>query len=220
MRNMQKLFILLIFGMTTVSFGKNPVGENASYEINRSRSRTSSIIRNGSFEAEVTAHVPEGQKGPSYNNFYKYKLSLRLMGTQEGEGNFELIEEVYTPEFIAKVKAEQEVRTEQFTARYLGQEDVTTKDGHSYPGCEYIGIYDIDLSQVNGLSKLVYDVLVANKLVDENKEVGKPANGDLEDLTIKIAVHQDVPVLGGAKIDLSGIYQGVSFKAGFDYILP
>lgn len=221
MQNMHRFFLLLILGITTTSYAEDPVGEHAQYQLDRKRSRTSSVIMKGSFQAEVTSHVPEGENGPSFNNFYQYDLSLRFMGRQEGEGNFELIEEVYTPEFIAKVKAEQEVTTEQFTARYLGQEDVTTKDGFNYPACEYIAISDIDLSQINGLSELVHKLFLADNFVDNGKEIGKPIrNGDLENLVIKIAVHPDVPVLGGAQIDLSGIYQGVSFKAGFDYLHP
>ncbi|NRA44239.1 MAG: hypothetical protein HRU09_04690 [Oligoflexales bacterium] len=220
---MQKIFLLSLLGMSTVSFGNNPVGENASYKLDRSRSRTSSIIIAGSFKAKVTEHIPEGEKGPSYNNFYQYDLSLRILGRQKGEGNFELIEEVYTPEFIEKVKNEQVVTTEQFTAKYLVQEDVRTNDGSSYPASDYIAISDIDLSQINGLRKLVHQLFAANELVTESKPGGKPIGGDtgdLQNLVIKIAVHSEVPVLGGAKIDLSGIYQGVNFKAGFDYIHP
>lgn len=216
MQSMYYYFLLSILGFATVSFGQNPVGELAKYKLDRSRSRTSSIFMNGNFQAEVTAHVPEGEDGPSYNNFYRYDFFLRIMGRQKGDGNFELIEEVYTPEFISRLKVEQEISTTQFKARYLGQEDVRTGDGSQYPGSEYISIYDIDLSQINGLSTFIRDLFISNNLL------GKPIGGteELQDLKIKVAVHPNVPVIGGAKIDLSGIYQGVNFKAGFDYQKP
>ena len=223
MLGMSKLILLSALSIATVSFGKNPVGENARYKLDRSRSRTSSIIMSGNFQAEVTDYLPEGEKGPSYNNFYQYDLSLRILGRQKGDGNFELIKDVYGPEFINKVKTEEEVTTDQFKARYLGQEDVTTSDGSSYPACDFIAIYDIDLSQINGLRELVHNLFVANSLLEGDDSMRKPiggGTGDLQNLVIKIAVHPDVPVLGGAKIDLSGVYQNVSFKAGFDYLHP
>jgi hypothetical protein len=139
-------------------------------------------------------------------------------GTRSGNGTFDILAQYLSPEFLEKVKQDEVISTENFKIKYLGSEDVTTKEGKLYEKCDLVLIYDIKLQNITaqGNSGNFLEAFIP-----------PPANGpikgpvklaEVEQLTIKTAVkHGMVPVFGAARIDLSAIVRGMRVRAGFDY---
>ena len=51
-------------------------------------------------------------------------------------------------------------------------------------------------------------------------EAASDGSTTIENLQIHAYIHPSVPALGAAKLDISGVVNGISVKAGFDYKRP
>lgn len=166
---------------------------------------------------EVKAYLPKEEDGPAYHNYYSYDFFLRLIGRKNGTGSIDIDEKAYTQEFINEVKEKGIVTTEDFKIKYVAQKDATTLDGNTYHGCDFLLVYDVNINAKMPIFKLIKIIFgQVNPYLNEN--IGLPEMEEIENLELLIGMKKDrVPVVGAVKIDLSGSYQGMAFKAGFDF---
>lgn len=193
------------------------VGETAHYKLDRSRNRTTSLIQSGTFTLKVDEHLPQHPEGEAFKVLYNYKLSIMFGGDQNGSGETTVLAQYFTQEFLDKVKKDEVVTTDQFKVRYLGTENVSTKN-ETYANCDIIQIYDIKTQQLDPmLAKMLLEA--ANQSLAEDDP--SMQMNELKDVKVKAAVKTGkVPVFGAAKIDISAIARGMNVRAGFDYEAP
>ena len=209
MKSMVQKIIILIFMLNSNPLVGNPIGETAKYKIDPSRSRTSAIIKDGHFTISAKEFLNESKHGPIYANQIHYEMYLRFMEPKIGDEKVNIIEKIYSDDFVNEVKKEDIVTTSQFHAKYLGVEDTETIDGHQYPQSDFILLYNIDLDQVNILTQIIRHVF--------HLTPNDPA-AEIEDLKVKLAIHKKVPLIHSPKMDISGLYRGTLLKAGFDVL--
>lgn len=196
----------------------DPVGEEAAYELVRSRSRTSSLITDGTFNIKVLERTEDTDNGPAFRSQYEYDLKIQFAGDQNGDGELHIPIEFFTPEFMEKLRQDGEAETNWFKIKYLGRGPTSTSDGRNYPDADKILIYDIETQQSDKLPAFVAQAIhMAVKALSHNKNLAK---GELEDIKIKGDIVQGLPVLGAARMDISGKYSGFNIKAGFDFVTP
>jgi len=199
------------------------MGEEAHYKLDRSRARTSSLIKRGVVTVKVTEELPDEPKGPAYKLRYLYDLTVAFMGQRVGEDDIKVPQRYFTPEFLAELKEKGELEAEEFKIKYLGTEDVTTIDGTQYRGCDVVLLYDIKQNEVSQMAGFVHAVLdpVAAQMAAQGEQ---PSPGDKmasEDVKVRAAIKQGaIPVIGAARVDISAVTQGMPVSAGFDYMAP
>ena len=185
--------LLMTIAMPGESRGqsRNPAGETANYEVDTDRDRTSREIRNGEMHASVGDQRQDPTDGSTYDVVIDYSFQTLTMGRQSGSTTVHVPEQYFSLAFIEDLRRNGEWHGPQFSLRHLGVSDVSTMDGHFYPACDGILIYDI-----------------------------RDAGDDVEDLEITTQVSPGVPVLGAVKLDVSGRYRRIPLKAGADYLAP
>jgi hypothetical protein len=184
---------------------RDPSGESASYTLDHDSARTSSEIESGTMTATVGAHT-DGTDGPAYDVDVNYDFDIVFVGKESGTKTVGVPDEYFTPEFAARLRATGHYESPKFKIDYLGQENATTLDGHTYPGCDRIKIYDIkDTAPVRAIAAAMLRV---------------PQLSSIENLVILGDIYQGVPVLGAVKLDVSGDYEGMHLIAGGDYVAP
>lgn len=207
-----KNFLSLLLAVPFVtSVAHANIGERANYFLDKSSNRTHSMIRSGVVKTKVTGFDRS-------NNVYKikadYKLNVMFRGTQRGTRTLDVPPEYMNRELLERLRREKKIVMPKYKLRHLGYKSVRNKDGNRYENCDVIEFHDIDTSgmEMKGLRPFVQILIDAAKAQFnlEKKE-------QIKNLRIKAHVHRSIPVLGAAKVDMSGIAQGFSFKAGFDY---
>ncbi|MCB0422199.1 MAG: hypothetical protein KDD61_14470 [Bdellovibrionales bacterium] len=202
---------------TITIYAKDLVGESASYELDRSRQRTTGMIKRGEVDAMVADFLPNDPNGPSYLVNLRYDLKVSFVGNKQGELGLSATQDFFTPEFLERLRNEKEISEPKFKIRHIGFGDAQLKGGHSYPSCDIVEIYDIDTTQANSFNilGLAYSILQEAAI-----QAGPGAAAEIEDMMIKAYVCANIPVIGAAKIDMTGKTSGYNFKAGFDYVVP
>lgn len=193
------------------SVARDPLGETADYKVDRNSSRTTSMIQSGTMNASVDSYDPDNADGASYAVKIDYTLKIQFMGTRSGTEMVTVPEEYFTPEFMEDLRANGSYSSESFKVEHLGYADVRTMDGGVYPNCDKVRIYDIDTSKGGKFVDFAKMLLASGQ---------QHFDGDFEDMEIIGHIKEGLPVLGAAKIDVSGIYQGMRVKAGADYQRP
>jgi hypothetical protein len=201
------LALLSLPGLST-DFERDPVGESAYYEIDASGGRTSSMIRSGEMTASVTQFVENHSQGPSYEVQLDYVFRIVFVGTRSGSEVTAIPAEYFSSEFMEQLRRDGEYHTDQFSARHLGYGDARNMDGRFYHNCDRVLIYNVQTASPDLLTAMALKLLG----VDPSRR------GDIEDLEIQTMIYPEVPVLGAVKLDVSGVYQGTSVKAGSDYM--
>ncbi len=188
----------------TFAATRSPTTEIANYQLDKSSSRTTSIVKDGSVSMGVVGQSP-------YKLKITYRLKLSVGGNRQGDLLIDLPEGFFEGEFMDKLRRDGHFETSSLKIDHLGYSDVTTLDGHSYAHCDIVKIYDIVLSkETKGLFKLLKDLSGDDLAAEE----------DFKDISIVGAVYPGIPVLGAVKVDLAGKYLGVSVRAGGDYVSP
>jgi hypothetical protein len=207
---------LLLFFYANLSFAqevlvRDPIGEVADYKVDRASARTSGLIQSGVMKAAVTTYQPDHADGPSYEMQIDYTFRIQFVGTRSGTEVVTVPEVYFTPEFMQELRDNGEYITDSFKVQHLGYADARNLDGGFYPNCDKIKIYDVQKPN-NGL------VRMADRLL----KTGDPIDPDagFEDMVIVAHIKEGLPVLGAAKIDVSGVYDGMRVKAGSDYERP
>ena len=174
---------------------RNPLGEHAYYVVDRDRSRTSALVRDGHLSADVDSFQVDDTAGPEYHTALDWQLKLNPVGTRAGNQAIQIPEIYFSPQFIVDLRANGAFESPRFKARHMGYGDATDRNGTTYPHCDIVYIYDIDAKTDAGAGK-----------------------GDrIEGLAITAHVAQGVPVIGAVLLDITGKFEGAPFKAGADY---
>ena len=189
---------------------RDPLGERAPYQLDKSRARTTSMIESGSADAVVTEYLPNHERGPSYNVDLNYDFVVQFYGHQKGTSKWAFSKEFFEPGFMENLRATGSYVTPDYKIRHEGYADAQNKDGVLYPHCDVILIYDVVIPEgKNAISS----ILEAAAGMNPNAK----GNPQIEDLKIRAHIFAATPVLGAVKLDLSGVTQGMNVKAGFDY---
>ena len=183
---------------------RDPVGEKASYQLDRQRSRTSSLITGGEFKAQVVEKNEDVDGEISFRTVLHYQLRLGFFARKTGFVGLNIPADYFSKGFMEKLREEGSYETAQFTIRHLGRSDVRSKSGVIYKDADLIKIFDITTEQ------------------DYNDGINSYASegSALEDLVVTAAIYPGVPVLGAVQIDVAGYYQGKRIRAGADYVVP
>lgn len=198
-----RLFLSLILSSMLMA-SPSPLGESAKYQLDKDPKRTSSFIKSGWFNADVTHFLAE-KIPPAYQIVIQYAFKIYLVGTQQGTEKTLIDKNYFDPEFLENLRLAGHYEGAQFKVDHLGFADAKTLDGHVYPHCDRLRFYDV--VSVHPLTHLIASMLAS-------------PDGEIQDLVIHAHVFFGIPVLGGAKIDVSGLYEGLRFKVGVDFVSP
>ena len=119
---MRNLVMLAALALGSLSFQvvADPVGEVADYKLDRDMNRTSSVIKQGVFKAEVTDYLPDQETGPAYKIQIDYDVLIQFYGRRTGTEYVDSPEEFFTPEFMQNLRDAGEIHYPQFKIRQLG----------------------------------------------------------------------------------------------------
>lgn len=183
----------------------SPVGEKANYVLNDSSDRSSWIIKNGKAEATVKSYETSGPFGPGYVVEIKYDLSVRFKGRQQGTIGLLVPEQIFAANFINELASHHPMSFGTFDLDYHGEASAKDANDRLYNPCSKTRIFNIN-SNYHPNTAHTNGVFVLYAMGDE-----------IENLEVKMKVHDSVPVVGAVELDVSGSASGISFKAGFDY---
>lgn len=196
---------------TAAELLRDPIGETASYVVDRAASRTSSLVLGGTLDAVVTGALPDNDP-PAYEVKLDYNFRIRFVGTQQGTEVMPFDQVYFTPEFLAQLRIDGEYHSNNFKVRHLGYGHARNMDGAYYPNCDKLLIYDVATAAASPLTRLGAAL------------VGRLDHGDfagpIEDLEIVAHISYGQPVIGAVKLDVTGVYNGIDVKAGADYKTP
>ena len=205
-----------VFGAASGAMAqRNPVGEKCDYQLDRNAQRTSNLIQSGSLAAEITMRKPDAEGGPAYETKIDYMFRITLIGNRSGTEYVDAPESFFTEEFLQELRRTGHFESPQFKIDHQGFADATTLDGHRFPNCDKLKIYDIDQGDRSALVEFAR-AMVRNSVAEENLTTEET----IEDLVLHAHVFYGVPVLGAVKLDVSGKYSGINIKAGADYKTP
>ncbi len=210
------LSLLAAISFSHKSLASERIGETASFDLDKSRNRTSSLIQEGAITTTIIAYNQEtAETKATYTTQIDYDLDILMAGNQEGTEKQMIEESFFTEEFIIRLRREQLVQTDNFKVKHLGYENVSNKDGALYKNCDILSFYDINMNISSDFNRLVQ--ALANQVEDEDSDEDNDKDV-IEDISIKMARKEGLPVLSVAKLDITGRHSGIRFKAGFDYI--
>lgn len=214
MRLSLSLLSLCWFLLGAASENRNPVGEYAYYKLDRNGARTSGMFTRGEFETKVT-HELLNENGKVFQVKLDYSLTVQFMGTQTGSELIDVPAEYFSEEFLQQIRQTGTYETEDFKVRHMGFADARNMDGEFYANCDKLLFYDIETSQSSGMRGMLFKGVQA---AYADAGFVPPTDGDIENLKLLVHVKYGLPVLGGVKLDVSGVYRGMNLKAGADYM--
>lgn len=202
----------MVFG-TTAFADRNPVGEKADYMLDRNAQRTSNLIQSGTLAAEITGRNPDAEGGPVYNAKIDYSFRITLIGNRSGTELVDAPADFFTEEFLMELRRTGHYESPQFKIDHEGFADATTLDGHRFPHCDKLKIYDIDQGSHSPLLDMA-------RAMVRSANAGQTTDNTIQDLVLRAHISYGVPVLGAVKLDVSGKYSDINIKAGADYKTP
>lgn len=197
------LLVVPVFFASLSFAGPDPLGQKANYKVDLNPARTSNMIKGGTIVANV-AKKQETASGPTYIVDLNYTFKVTFLGNQTGVESVAVEEKFFTEEFIKELREKKHYEGENFKADHMGFADAKTLDGKMYKNCDKILMYDMKKPPA------FVDELFA-RVVDDTR-------AEIKDMKALLHIYQGLPVLGGAKVDISGKYQGNNVKAGADYM--
>ena len=201
---------------------RQPLGQSAYLKIDTSGSRTSGMVRSGELHRTVLGEDRSNPADLGFSVKNHCKVSILFMGTKEGEVVSHVSGTIFSAQFLEDLRAGQIYSTPELKIKHNGYKDARNMDGHQYLHADELYIYDIDTNSDAGgfgLSCLSNAMLAAAQVQAKARgEVVDLAQG-IEDLKITVLLHHDAPVIGEAKLDMTGLYNGSSVKLGGDYIV-
>lgn len=205
----------LLFSVSFAVFARDPLGERASYKLDRSSTRTSSTVRDGKSLGTVTEKIVGNDASISYDVKIDYDLDVFLAGRRTGSEIFRFPAAYFTEEFFVELRKKKYYEDANMKMRHEGFSDARTMDGKVYPNCDKLYIYDIKRPERMAFFDL------AEMISHSMHDLGWVQDSDLaDDMVVRAHVFYGVPVLGGVKLDITGTMSGFKIKTGFDYIAP
>lgn len=209
---MFKTFVLgasLSFGFSGTSLARNPVGDFAKYELDKGSGRTSYLIRSGNLETRV---LSEG--AGVYRSTLAYDVNVLMAGRKKGVEELDVPAEFFSKNFRKDLRRHKISDQGIFKLKHLGVETVTTKSGITYKDCDKILAYDIKMNESSDFQEFIQEALKTQyEFLDDDDIVRE----GVRDAKVVLHITDGIPVLGAAKIDVSGVVSGFRMKAGFDY---
>ena len=201
--------LILTTGFTSnASIRRDPMGETASYQLDKNGSRTTSMIQSGSALATVTEFLPEHENGPSYNVNFDFDFVVQFSGRQKGTIKFIFGQDFFEEQFMVSLRERGTYVGPDFKINHEGFADARNLDGNFYPHCDKVLFYDVKIPESSEAADFLYRLVGIDPM-----RADKPP---IENLKIRAHVYQGVPVIGAVKVDLSGIINGINFKVGLD----
>jgi hypothetical protein len=197
-------FCCIAFSQSLVASKRDPLSEVANYQLDKNSSRTTSIVKDGAISMSVVPEAP-------YKLKINYRLKLSIGGNRQGNLIMQLPDGFFSDDFVARLRQVKHLETPSLKIDHIGFADASTLDGHVYPNCDMVKIYDIVPSSETAALFRLLKVVSGNELAAEE---------DFKDVSLVGAIYPGVPVLGAVKFDLAGKYMGVSVRAGGDYVAP
>jgi len=194
--------------------GRDPIGEQAYYQLDKNSQRTTSMIKDGYFTTQV-AGVSENAASPSFDVNLVYHFDIQFMGVQEGNRDVVIEQKYFTEAFLQEIRQSGQYETTDFKVKHMGYATVINMDRTRYENCDKLLFYDIKTSSSNPIAKLLLAAAEAS-LISRGGSIGP--DPEIENLKILTHVKYGIPVLGAVKIDMSGVVQGMNVKAGGDYL--
>lgn len=205
MNHIFRIFVVTLF-VSLPAFAEGILGETADYIVDKDPKRTSGMIKKGSFNAVVSNFVQQTVSAPaSYEVSLNYNLNISIVGNQQGSQKALLEEKFFTEEFLEDLRKNGTYEGPNFKAKHLGYANAKTLDGNYYPNCDRVLLYD--LKQTPTAEFFSEMLATAHDLTRDQ----------IENLQVVAHIYPGIPVLGGAKIDVSGKYSGMNVKMGADY---
>ncbi len=209
---------MLLFVLSMDIFARDPQGEAVKYKLNRSRIRTSGVIRKGSFAIAVGSRRTEEGKTNLYQTKIDYDLDLLVGGKQKGVKTIDVPAKYFDPDFMEKLRKVGQSDEGDFKLKYIGKADVEIPLG-SFPACDKILVYDVktNLTELSSFLNLapgeIYDAQLA-------EAVPPTDNLDVSDVEVTLYITNRVLAIGAVQIDLTAKVSGFDIIAGLDYTLP
>jgi hypothetical protein len=194
--------------------GRDPIGEDAYYQLDKNSQRTSNMIKDGYFTTQVSG-VSENAASPSFDVNLVYHFDIAFMGVQEGTRDVVIEQKYFTEAFLQEIRLSGQYETADFKVKHMGYASVVNLDRTRYENCDKLLFYDIKTTSTNPVAQLLLAVAEAN-LISRGGNIGP--DPEIENLKILTHVKYGIPVLGAVKIDMSGVVQGMNVKAGGDYL--
>ena len=169
------------------------------YELNKDRQRTSRIIKKGHLRAfmerrEATQVVK-----------LEYELEVVFYGKKRGSSEKKLPAEFFTEAFLIKLREAGEMTYEDTLIRHLGMADIQNKDGLRYLNCHKIHLIDQRRAEEED-----------SRTQQENPDDGIFSHR-AKNLEATLWMHQRVPGIKAARVDVKGKQNGMNIHIGFDY---
>ena len=201
---------LLVLGLTVLfqqSVKANDIlGQTADYLLDKDPARTSSMISSGTVKAVVNQFVENSTSKGAYEIALNYTFNIVMLGKYEGVEKELVDREYFQEDFMINLRKEGHYEGESFKAIHQGFADAKNMDGKTYPHCDKVLLYDLKQPEMLALARSLF-----SEILGVNRD-------SIEDLKAVVHFYAGLPVLGGAKIDVSGTYSGQKIKAGGDFV--
>ncbi len=183
------------FILPTPAGATDPVGESGVWELDWTNGRTSRYVASGGATAAITEFLPDLPAGPAYNVRLEYDLTIYVHGNEHSTLDIALSSDFFTPEFLARLRAEKTWVGPQFTIDYLGRRDATNLDGAVYTDCDYLYFHDISMGGASPSGERMIEA---------------------KDLKMWAHLKEGVSMLGVTKLDLFATMYGLPIRLGYD----
>jgi len=195
-----KKFVLALLCSFSFPVMSAEVGETALYLLNRENS--SSVIKSGSIITEIKSY---DQDLHTYDVHSTCDFKIQFRGDLKGTMLTTLTGGLFDGSLLEQLRSAGSYETENFKIKHLGFERVVTPQGYSYENTDKIYVYDINLPDEE------LECLGSSLLPQ-----AEPMN--VQNLTVTFWITPEIPVLGLARVYITGRTSGVNFKAGLDYV--
>lgn len=217
---MQKITVfaaMISFVLSMNAFARDPQGETVKYKLNRSRIRTSAVIRKGNFAIAIGPRHTEETKKNLYQTKIDYELDLLIGGKKKGSKNIDVPAKYFDPDFMDQLRREGQSNEGDFKLKYMGKADVETSKGN-FPDCDKVMVYDVKmhLTDLASILNASTDEIYAPQLADQDAQNSL----DVSDVEVMLYITQRIPAIGAVQIDLSAKVSGFDIKAGLDFVSP
>ena len=201
--------LLLISGLALAE--ANPLGERAAYKINNDRS--SWLIRGGNAQAVVINSIVHPRYGNGYLVKINYELDVRFKGQEKGSVGLFVPPEVLADQFLDTLRQRNNIAYGSFDIEHLGNGNFRDAEGLHYNHCAIALIKNIDLNAEANANSAQPEARILWFRPSEN-------HIKLSDLQINLKMHNNIDVLGGVQLDVTGKILGFELIASFDFTRP
>ena len=212
-RNGQMFFFItfsILCFLPIVSLQAFPAGESAHYELDKSTTRTTSMVRDGSLNLQVENSVKPGNIMDQYLSIFDFELDISMAGRKTGRESILVPDRYFDRDFWENLRRKKTAEMPSFKIRHLGISDTDTIGGEHFSNCDKVLFYDIHVEGESFLMQLWKQI--------RTSVFPSVKQGEIDDMEFTCFICEGVPALMAAKVDITGSSRGFRFKIGFDLI--